>query len=264
MQSFQKLLLLLLFVGGCTSVGSFDCGGTCNKSIPFGEIGSCPKPGVPPDEHEGPCTGILTQACNVGLVCVDSTCLNCGHQGEPCCFASPGAQCVNGTCVSSSGDADICDTTCGQLGQKCCKNSNCDGAMCDDSTNQCVAFANINACSGALQSQVVPVIDSSTRCFRFDLTISPVSAAAAQTCIQDTLASTPGLEAATGPIGQFPFCVTAKPNNPGSVQTPSKITVFAQSAAEAVTCAQSGYDLTTETVEPIPDPNPTNICAGAL
>ncbi len=59
-------------------------------------------------------------SCNGGLGCFENTCVDVGGPDQPC----DGERCSTGSCVSGR-----CRTACGQVGQPCCRDRVCSGAL---------------------------------------------------------------------------------------------------------------------------------------
>jgi len=254
MRNLRLVVFIVLFNIGCSDVGVFaSCAPPCNPSVPVGQPGSCPIPGIADGQPGGKCaTWLVSQNwCNSGE-CIDGTCLGCGSATEPCCgpnYYGDGCGASAG-CQNQSNGNRICSSSCGVVGLQCCNQTDCNsGGHCVNGT--CVTNG-LGTCGGGSTAYEFAFINPTTKCIDFTYKDTASDASAAQAC---AVASAPAsfvndtVKQVSGDPPLWDECGKVKPgvlsgNGPSTYHIPGL------ADSDAQTCAESMYP--DETITPGP------------
>lgn len=211
-------LVLLFAFAAC------DGGGCAAKDTPT--------PGAAEGTNGGPCDS--WGSCDDYLACRKSVCRPCGGDGEHYCVmhSSTTGACRPG--LALEGGSGICRSTCGKVGQSCCKSFGygyeCSGAaVCNTTTNHCDAKA--PPCADGPKSIAVTCVDASgcamsvVRGYASSATFDEAKA-----CVKTSFGCTSVTDKA---VSTYKYCI----QYPTKVASP--IEVDAVDAPSALTCAQS-------------------------
>ena len=124
--------------------------------------------------HAWPASG-----CDDGLKCVDDVCTACGDSGEVCCSNS---DCNNGLACDQSNDSlGTCTGACGLNGLACCADGTCPGGGQCNESGVCEGGSSDSCFSGSV-AHFIYVIDS--LCAAYEVVFLTDTVAEAEACRQ--------------------------------------------------------------------------------